>query len=201
MAAGLDPAPANLADWAALRDQSPLDFYRRVNIGVVGTAMPAFEDRLPARDRWAVALYASTLRLPPASGDAPAGACRASPPPARCPTPSCSTRSARRRTGPAAGWRGWRRCAPTRASLRRRRGARARCGPGWIRPTPWREPEDPGAGTMALNAYMTFEQVEREVREARTPASPPSWRRRSPALRAAAIQGAGPRLDAGHAQA
>ena len=56
--AGLDPAPANLADWKSLRDQSPLDFYRRVTIGVVGTAMPAFEDRLPARDRWAVALYA-----------------------------------------------------------------------------------------------------------------------------------------------
>ena len=34
--AGLDPAPANLADWTALRDQSPLDFYRRVSIGVVG---------------------------------------------------------------------------------------------------------------------------------------------------------------------
>ena len=71
LAAGLDPAPASLGDWAALRDQSPLDYYRRINIGVVGTAMPAFEDRLPARERWAVALYASTLRLPPASGEAP----------------------------------------------------------------------------------------------------------------------------------
>ena len=73
LAQGLDPPPANLADWDALNDQSPLDYYRRINIGVVGTAMPAFEDRLPARERWAVALYASTLRLPPASGEAPEG--------------------------------------------------------------------------------------------------------------------------------
>src|SRR5687767_12218042 len=42
LAQGLDPPPANLADWDALNDQSPLDYYRRINIGVVGTAMPAF---------------------------------------------------------------------------------------------------------------------------------------------------------------
>ena len=64
LAAGLDPAPSNLADWAALRDQSPLDFYRRVTIGVVGTAMPAFEERLPAGGP----LGRRTLRFdPPAS--------------------------------------------------------------------------------------------------------------------------------------
>ena len=71
LAAGLNPPPANLADWGALSDQSPLDYYRRINIGVVGTAMSAFEHRLPARDRWAAALYATTLRLPPASGEVP----------------------------------------------------------------------------------------------------------------------------------
>jgi high-affinity iron transporter len=71
MARGLDPAPANLADGAALRDVSPLDYYRRVSIGTVGTAMPAFEGRLPAEDRWAVALYASILRMPAPRGDVP----------------------------------------------------------------------------------------------------------------------------------
>ncbi len=71
MAKGLDPAPANLADGAALRDVSPLDYYRRVSIGTVGTAMPAFEGRLPAEDRWAVALYASILRMPAPRGDVP----------------------------------------------------------------------------------------------------------------------------------
>jgi hypothetical protein len=33
--------------------------------------MPSFEDRLPAADRWAAALYASLLRLPPPSGEVP----------------------------------------------------------------------------------------------------------------------------------
>jgi high-affinity iron transporter len=70
-APGLDPAPTNLTESAALQDQSPLDYYRRITIGVVGTAMPAFEHRLPAQDRWAVALYATLLRLPAPSGDVP----------------------------------------------------------------------------------------------------------------------------------
>src|SRR6478672_11736633 len=71
MAPGLTPPPANLADGAALRDVSPLDYFRRISIGTVGTAMPAFEGRLPAEDRWAVALYASVLRLPVPRGDVP----------------------------------------------------------------------------------------------------------------------------------
>lgn len=68
---GLDPAPAKLNDVLGLRGQSPLDFYRRVTIGVVGTAMPAFESRLSSDDRWAVAAYASLLRLPARQGEAP----------------------------------------------------------------------------------------------------------------------------------
>jgi len=70
--AGLDPAPANLTLAAALRDASPLDFYRRVTVGVAGTGMPAYEQALSTDDRWAVALYASTLRLPVAEGKVPA---------------------------------------------------------------------------------------------------------------------------------
>ncbi|HEX5386836.1 MAG TPA: cytochrome c, partial [Gemmatimonadales bacterium] len=53
LAAGLEPKPANLTDAAALSGASPLDFYRRIAIGVAGTAMPAFETRLSAQDRWA----------------------------------------------------------------------------------------------------------------------------------------------------
>ena len=70
-APGLEPRPTNLADGSALQDQSPLDYYRRITIGVVGTAMPAFEKQLPAEDRWAAALYATLLRLPPPDGDVP----------------------------------------------------------------------------------------------------------------------------------
>jgi high-affinity iron transporter len=70
-AGGLEPPPANLADHAALDDVSPLDYYRRISFGTVGTAMPAFEGRLPADDRWAAALYASVLRLPAPAGEVP----------------------------------------------------------------------------------------------------------------------------------
>ncbi len=71
MAKGMEPKPADLSAAAELSDQSPLDYYRRVSIGVVGTAMPAFETRLSPEDRWAVALYASVLRLPSDSGSVP----------------------------------------------------------------------------------------------------------------------------------
>lgn len=71
-AAGQDPPPADLSDVAGLSQQSPLDFYRRVTIGVAGTAMPSFGDDLSEEDRWAVALYASRLRLPVAKGKVPA---------------------------------------------------------------------------------------------------------------------------------
>jgi high-affinity iron transporter len=65
---GLDPPPADLTDAVALRDASPLDFYRRVTIGVAGTAMPSFETALSTDDRWAVAVYATLLRLPAPQG-------------------------------------------------------------------------------------------------------------------------------------
>lgn len=71
-AASLTPRPANLADSAALASSSPLDFYRRITVGVAGTAMAPFEHALSAADRWSVALYAATLRLPAPSGQAPA---------------------------------------------------------------------------------------------------------------------------------
>jgi high-affinity iron transporter len=71
LAKGMSPPPANLAAAAALRDRSPLDYYRRVTIGVVGTAMPAFESRLSPADRWAAAVYATLLRLPQAVGQVP----------------------------------------------------------------------------------------------------------------------------------
>ncbi|MGI8819173.1 MAG: FTR1 family protein [Gemmatimonadales bacterium] len=70
-AAGMDPKPTNLSLGDALIDQSPLDYYRRITIGVVGTAMPSFELQLPAQDRWAAALYATLLRLPSPSGQVP----------------------------------------------------------------------------------------------------------------------------------
>src|SRR5690606_4223840 len=69
---GMSPEPSNLADSAFFRDASPLDFYRRVTVGIAGTAMPSYETTLSTEERWAVALYASTLRLPAARGQVPA---------------------------------------------------------------------------------------------------------------------------------
>jgi high-affinity iron transporter len=67
----LNPPPADLTVASNLAGVTPLEFYQRVTIGVAGTAMPAFETRLPAADRWAVALYTSTLRQAAPAGDVP----------------------------------------------------------------------------------------------------------------------------------
>src|SRR3989449_923727 len=42
------PAPASLADRAAMSSVSPVDVYRKLTIGVAGTAMPQFEETLYA---------------------------------------------------------------------------------------------------------------------------------------------------------
>ena len=68
---GLVPPPRNLTDYTLLRGASPLAFYLRVTVGVAGTAMPSFETRLSADDRWAVALYATTLRQAHPAGEVP----------------------------------------------------------------------------------------------------------------------------------
>jgi high-affinity iron transporter len=70
-AQGLNPAPADLTDFRRLSDVTPLDFFRRITIGVTGTAMPGYEGRLTADERWAVTLYATSLRLPAPRGDVP----------------------------------------------------------------------------------------------------------------------------------
>jgi high-affinity iron transporter len=62
-ALGLDPPPSDLTDGTALADQTPLDFYRKVLIGVSGTAMPRFEDSLSTEEIWAVARYATGFRF------------------------------------------------------------------------------------------------------------------------------------------
>ncbi len=65
LAANMDPAPADLTDADALRPVPLVEFFRKVNVGVAGTAMPGFTERLVAEERWAVALYAATLRSSP----------------------------------------------------------------------------------------------------------------------------------------
>ena len=164
LGAGLDPPPADLTRWADLSDQSPLDYYRRVSIGVVGTAMPAFEARLPAEDRWAVALYASTLRLPAAAGTVPdslrsfgaSGRMSDAQLLAALGTPHDSSAAALARLAAV-------RTATTETDLAA--GAVLDQVRAQVESTyALAQTRDPGAGPKALDAYMTFEQVEREVR-------------------------------------
>ncbi|HXI32452.1 MAG TPA: cytochrome c/FTR1 family iron permease [Gemmatimonadales bacterium] len=56
------PHPADLADPRAMSGLAPLDIYRKVTIGVAGTAMPQFEETLSEEDRWAVTAYVATLQ-------------------------------------------------------------------------------------------------------------------------------------------
>ena len=56
------PAPASFAPPPETGSLSLVDAYRRITIGVAGTAMPEFEQALPENDRWAVAAYVLTLQ-------------------------------------------------------------------------------------------------------------------------------------------
>lgn len=168
VAAALTPHPPDLTDRAALADRSPLDFYRRITLGIAGTAMPAFESQLSATDRWAVAEYASTLRLPAAAGEPPAGLR------SFATTATMSDRAVAAALAPAAD--------PTDSLVAARiasvrsagteQGAAAATGPVFDRirdqlaqatglATAGRSSEASG---VAFDAYMTFEQVEGMVR-------------------------------------
>jgi high-affinity iron transporter len=161
---GLDPRPADLTDAGALADQSPLDYYRRITIGVVGTAMPGFELRLPPQDRWAVALYASLLHLPLPSGDIP---------------PDLRAFATTGRMSDAELLKALRAQDTSSATLARVAAVRrfqpdaSASATGHVFAEVRAQLEstyvlartgDSSAGTKAFDAYMTFEQVERGVR-------------------------------------
>ncbi|MBI4503880.1 MAG: cytochrome c/FTR1 family iron permease [Gemmatimonadetes bacterium] len=59
----LDPPPANFSLRDSLTGVSPLDFYRKITVGVAGTEMPDWERLVSLQDRWALALYVSGLRF------------------------------------------------------------------------------------------------------------------------------------------
>ena len=183
-AIGLDPTPTNLSETAALEDQSPLDYYRRITIGVVGTAMPSFENRLPAQDRWAAALYASLLRLPPPSGEVPqtlalfavtgrmSDADLLQPLRAIDKSPANLSRIAAIRSAqPDAS-------AVVTAQVFDR--VRSQLDSAYM----LARRGDPSASTAAFDAYMTFEQVERGVR-AKNPTLAAELERDFASLRAA----------------
>ena len=156
----LSPRPANLADAASLRASSPLDFYRRITIGTAGTSMAPYEHLLSVEDRWAVAAYASTLRLPRPQGQVPA-ALRSFPASASMsdaevlaalPPGASDANLAAVRTiqGPSG--------AVTSAVFTT---VRARVDSAQALALAGRNEE---ARAMAMDAYIAFEQVERQLR-------------------------------------
>lgn len=163
--AGLDPVPANLADAAALYSQSPLDFYRRITIGVVGTAMPSYEGSLSAEDRWAVASYASLLRLPAAQGDVPASltafgttARLSDSALGHALAESAAGASVLARVAAVRSYQPARQGIAAAATLTR---VRAQVDEALALATA-QQPDD--ASARAFDAYMTFEGVERDIR-------------------------------------
>jgi high-affinity iron transporter len=56
------PPPANLADASTMGGTTLLEIFRRVSIGVPGTAMPEFAEDIPVEDRWAVAAYVAAMQ-------------------------------------------------------------------------------------------------------------------------------------------
>jgi len=63
-AKGMDPAPANFHDDARMRARSAYGLYNTITLGVAGTPMRAFKE-LSDEDRWALALFVSSLRARP----------------------------------------------------------------------------------------------------------------------------------------
>ena len=168
LAKGLEPPPANLTDRSALRDQSPLDYYRRITIGVVGTAMPAFETRLSPEDRWAAAVYATLLRLPPHAGNVPA-ALQSFPTTGRMSDTELLAALGERDTsalalGRVAAVRGFQPDATADANAQVFSQVRVQLDSTYA----LARRGDTSASTHAFDAYMTFEQVETGVR-ARNP--------------------------------
>jgi high-affinity iron transporter len=165
---GLEPVPADLTDFRKLTDVTPLDFFRRITIGVTGTAMPAFESRLTADERWAVTVYATALRGPAPRGEVPpalrtfATTARMSDvqlaaalgPGADPTAPDTRAHIAAVRSYGAVDSAGDQ-AGPVFAAVRRQLDSAVVLG---------KAQRGDVASAVAFDAYMTFEQVERSVR-------------------------------------
>jgi high-affinity iron transporter len=64
-ASALNPKPPALASAAVMSDVSPAMMFRKISVGVTGTAMPAFSPKLSTDERWNVVMYLQSLRTSP----------------------------------------------------------------------------------------------------------------------------------------
>jgi high-affinity iron transporter len=67
------PPPADLTDLEIMGGLTQVDIYRKLLIGVAGTAMPGFEESLSEKERWAVTAFVATLPYGSPTGAAFAG--------------------------------------------------------------------------------------------------------------------------------
>ena len=61
-AKGMNPAPSALGSATFMSNVAPALMFQKVSVGVSGTAMPGFADRLSTADRWNVIAYLTELR-------------------------------------------------------------------------------------------------------------------------------------------
>ncbi|NMO16956.1 c-type cytochrome [Pyxidicoccus fallax] len=70
IAATMEPAPANFQDAELMGGLTPYKAFNTTSFGVPGTAMPAYPT-LTEEERWSLAFFVFTMRLPPCEGTPP----------------------------------------------------------------------------------------------------------------------------------
>ncbi|WAM24973.1 cytochrome c/FTR1 family iron permease [Myxococcus sp. NMCA1] len=70
IAANMEPAPANFQDAELMEGLTPYKAFNTTSFGVPGTAMPAYPT-LSEEERWSLAFYVFTMRLPECEGTPP----------------------------------------------------------------------------------------------------------------------------------
>jgi len=61
-ASGMTPAPPPIGDASAMADRTPALLFRVISVGIAGTPMVAWGDRLTADQRWDIVAYLHSLR-------------------------------------------------------------------------------------------------------------------------------------------
>ncbi len=65
-AVNINPKPPALGDEQTMNAVTPAMMFRKISVGVTGTAMPAWSSKLTAEQRWDVVAYLESLRRTPA---------------------------------------------------------------------------------------------------------------------------------------
>ena len=65
-AASLDPKPPAIGSATGMSSVTPAMMFRKISVGVSGTAMQSFASLLPPEQRWDIVVYLESLRTPPA---------------------------------------------------------------------------------------------------------------------------------------